>query len=203
MEKQSVSGDVMVANKYFDKYQYLAFEYARKIDNVERLGIEQDDVVQELRLKIYLSVFAYLKKWRRYKETGRVKPVPIEYYVRTALNMRICDFITEVKKEDGKVRLSKYNREMDLGKNDSYTNIDWKGGEIVVRDVDILQGLKGAERSCFCLFLKGFSKTDIGKMYKKIDVKTIINRQVEKLQVYKIDLLQEDQRMEVQVSYED
>lgn len=60
--------------------------------------MDQDDIRQELRLKLFLAIKAYAIKWGAYKKTGRMKPMPIEFYLRTVMLNQVRDFIKEINK---------------------------------------------------------------------------------------------------------
>lgn len=85
-----------VANKIFEQHQHLADYYANKIWNEENLGIEKADLKQELKLRLFLSIKAYAKKWKEYRETGRNRPVPLQFYIKTTLLNKSRDIIKEI-----------------------------------------------------------------------------------------------------------
>jgi hypothetical protein len=43
----------------FNEYQRLAESYARKIFNYDSIAYEQDDIIQEFRIKLYEVILAY------------------------------------------------------------------------------------------------------------------------------------------------
>jgi hypothetical protein len=83
---------------FYDRYAYLADYYAKKVWDTKNIGMELDDIKQELRIKLFLSIKTYAKKWGEYKKTGRMKPMPIEFYLKTVMLNQVRDFIKEINK---------------------------------------------------------------------------------------------------------
>lgn len=83
---------------YFNRYSYLADYYAKKIWDTQNIGMELDDIKQELKIKLFLSIKTYARKWGEYKKSGRVKPMPIEFYLKTVMLNQNRDFIKEINK---------------------------------------------------------------------------------------------------------
>ena len=83
---------------FYHRYSHLADYYAKKVWDTNNIGMELDDVKQELRIKLYLSIKTYARKWGEFKRTGRVKPMPIEFYLRTVMVNQVRDFIKEINK---------------------------------------------------------------------------------------------------------
>lgn len=86
-------------NKFYSRYEYLVKEYASKIEITDK-SIEHCDMEQELRLKLYTSIIAYGKRWKNYKLTGKLKPIPLEYFLKTALNNRLIDIYKASRRID-------------------------------------------------------------------------------------------------------
>lgn len=83
---------------FYHRYAPLADYYAKKVWDTKNIGMELDDIKQELRIKLFLSIKTYARKWGQYKKTGRVKPMPIEFYLRTVMVNQVRDFIKEINK---------------------------------------------------------------------------------------------------------
>jgi hypothetical protein len=83
---------------YYHRYAYLADYYAKKVWDTNNIGMELDDIKQELRIKLFLAIKTYAKKWGEYKRSGRVKPMPIEFYLKTVMLNKVRDFIKEINK---------------------------------------------------------------------------------------------------------
>lgn len=179
--------------KYYHQFEHLATDYAKKIFESGKIGLEYEDLVQEFKIKIYTSIIAYAARWKRYKREGRYKPVPIEYYVKCALSKRKIDFIKQIK-EEKQVTLSVEQDGFDYGllhTIDSHVVINSKVCKAEVNGVDLLEGLTTLEARCFMLFLRGFTIGKLQKIFKsKFEANTVINKQVEFLQSKKQQLLE-------------
>lgn len=86
------------AEEFFHRYSHLADYYAKKIHHAGSIGMDQDDIKQELRLKLFLAIKTYAKKWGAYKKSGNMKPMPIEFYLKTVMLNQVRDFIKEINK---------------------------------------------------------------------------------------------------------
>lgn len=84
---------------FYKKYEYLIKGYVEKIEIADK-SIELADIEQELRLKLFTSIISYGKKWGHYKKTEKLKPIPIEFYIKTVLNNRMIDLYKTVRQKD-------------------------------------------------------------------------------------------------------
>jgi hypothetical protein len=117
--------------KFYNRFEHLAEKYAKQVFNYERYGYERQDIVQEFKIKLYTSIITYGEKLMEYKETGKYKPVPIEFYLKSAMVNKVKDFVRKlnleevansnrVSIEDNTFDYSVYNdmvSELDLQKN--------------------------------------------------------------------------------------
>jgi len=85
--------------RFYKHYLPLIRQYMRKIE-IADAAIELSDIEQELKMKLYQSIIAYGKKWAYYRKTGKLKPIPIEYYIKTTLNNRMIDLYKGVRTKD-------------------------------------------------------------------------------------------------------
>jgi len=83
----------------FKEYEKLAYTYASRVNQLEKLGFEYEDTVQELKLKIWLLIQSYLKKVEEYKKTGKYRPVPLLYYIKAGIINKLRDWITVLQKK--------------------------------------------------------------------------------------------------------
>lgn len=186
------------SHRLYQKYEYLAEIYANKLFNTNSIGMDRDDIVQELKLKIFTSIKGYGKRWSEYQKTGNYKPVPIEYYLKAALNNKLKDMVDDINKDVNQFPLSIQTTNFDYGVGQTELNImNFEKREVVIGGVDILKGLKDKERDAFCLYLKGHSLPRIEKLFKdKIqNISIIIKNHVEILREQKDELLQGTQRI--------
>lgn len=190
------------ANEYYEQYEHLAKKYSREVWDTWKIGMEQEDILQELKLKLYVGIIAYINKFREYEKTGRLKPVPIEYYLRTVLMSKIKDFIKEINEQQYAVSLSNEEVNMEIGYHGDFNIVDWKKREIIVNDIDILHGLNWEEKGCFCLFLKGFNLASLSSLYSdKLDPRSIIKNQLAFLKTYEPDLLKDKSGFVIQFEF--
>lgn len=87
-------------DEFYNKFAHLADYYASKIWKEGNIGMEREDIKQEMRIKLFLAIKSYAKKWQEYKETGKCKPIPIEFYLKTTMINKSRDFIKEISKAD-------------------------------------------------------------------------------------------------------
>lgn len=150
------------SEKLFSKYEYLAKKYASRIYSYEQLSYEYDDLVQEFKLKIFLSIKAYGRRYYRYRNGLDAKPVGIKYYLEAACSNKMRDFIKYIDRENYKVRID--DIDFDFGVEDS-THIQPEKNSFIVNGVDLLEGLVGKDRAVFSLFLRGYNKATLNKVY--------------------------------------
>lgn len=87
-------------DKVYQKYSYLADYYGNKIFKESNIGMEREDIKQEMRLRLFLAIKSYAKRWSEYKRTNKMKPIPIEFYLKTTMINKSRDFIKEINKAD-------------------------------------------------------------------------------------------------------
>ncbi len=169
----------------YKKYEPLARKYANKVFGYECTAFEYEDILQELKIKIFESIKAYGRRWIKYQEGTATKPVPLQYYLETACANRVRDFARTISIENLHSSIDEMN--YDYGTEDNCT-VDLSNNEFKVNDIDLLQGLQGVERVAFNLFLRGYTENKIGKVIKQVSgdgnckkVRTIIDEQRAKL----------------------
>ena len=141
-----------VVDKLFEQYQHLAQVYASKVFSYENIGLEKEDIVQELSIKIYQSILAYSEKWMRYKSGEEKKPVPLQAYIMTALSNKVLDITKLIDRQGVTTPMSEVD--FDYGVEDT-TRIDAERNEFILNGVDVLEGLCGRERTMFIMFIRG------------------------------------------------
>jgi len=151
-----------MSDMLYERYEYLAHKYASKIFSYEELGMEYEDLLQEFRIKIYTSIKAYARRWKQYRETGTNKPVPIKFYLDAACGNKTRDFMKLISRENHKVRIDDIN--FDYGINQE-SKVNTSQNTFIVNGVDLLEGLTGKERMVFSLYLRGYNKTFLSKVY--------------------------------------
>src|ERR1017187_5555960 len=121
----------------YSRYEYLANIYSNKLYDYDLIAFEREDFQQELKLRLYNAILAYAKKWKEYKDTGRYKPVPLVFYLKTVLNNRLKDYVKQIQKErECKMRID--DLQFDVGKVSSTAVIDFKDNVLNINGVDLL-----------------------------------------------------------------
>ena len=191
-------------NKFFERYLYLAEAYATKVWSVEKIGMEREDVIQELRLKIWHAIPEFIKRWKAYREEGEAKPVPMKYYIINVLNNKINDIIRRVKREEKNLLMSTVNFDFGVSVEDTFIDLGSKEKQAIIKGVDFFIGLEGDERKAFCFYLKGHRVKTIEKLLKgKVkNVSEVIRKQVRYIKEEHGDLVYETSRRYVTLEYE-
>lgn len=159
-----------MSERLYHRYEYLASKYASRIFSYEQLSYEYEDLVQEFRIKIFTSIKAYGRRWLKYRRGEAMKPVPIKHYIEAACGNKMRDFTKYITRENNKTSIDKIN--YDYGVNDD-TRIIPEKNVFIVNGVNLLEGLTGKERAVFSLFLRGFSKRLLNKVYFNNEEKKI------------------------------
>ena len=193
--------------KIYLRYEYLANNYASQIFNFERSGYERQDIVQELKIKIYNAIMAYINKWEEYRKTGRYKPVPIMYYIKTALVNRTKDFIRELNYEtvenSDKLSIQRDNFDYSVQHNID-SNIDLNKCICEINGIDLLQGLDWLEKRCFVLHIKGFTLTKLRSMFiKHFNAELMIQNHINVLREQSNTLMSFDTKKYEMYAFED
>ena len=150
------------SERLYSKYEYLAKKYASKIFSYEALSFEYEDLVQEFRLKIFICIKSYGRRYARYMRGEASRPVPIKYYLEAACGNKACDFMKFISREGYKVRMDDINYDYGI-EDDSVT--DTRANRFVANGVNLLEGLSGKERAVFSLFLRGYGTNFLRKVY--------------------------------------
>jgi len=193
--------------KFYLRYEPMATYYASKIFNYERSGYEKQDIVQELRIKIYTSIIAYCKKYTKYQKTKRYPPVPIEFYIKTALVNRTKDFIKEFNYEtvENADKISIQSNSFDFSTQyEIDSNINLNKNVCEINGVNLLQGLEGHRKGCFILYIKGYTITKLKKMFEHhFNAEIVIQNQIKFLKEKSEQLMVFDEKRYVMYSFEE
>lgn len=150
------------SEKIYLKYDYLAKKFAARIFAYEQLSYTFDDLVQEFRIKIFTSIKAYGRRWSKYRKGEASRPVHIRFYLEAACGNRMRDIMKFIERENYKVSIDDVN--YDFGVEDDY-QVNPSDNAFVVRGIDLLEGLTGKERAIFSLYLRGYNKNFLNKVY--------------------------------------
>lgn len=174
--------------RLYRKYEPLADKYATSLWNYQRLGYDKEDLVQELRIRIYEALIAYGRKWRAYKEgKERKQPVPIKYYLMLAMKNICKDFMGKIERHPNTITSftsTKSSKSSDKflvvnGCEDTYSDVDLKKCRAIVDGIDIFQGLDSKlERYIFSQYLAGHSIVDLKEKFKNSIPPTRLNNMI-------------------------
>lgn len=159
----------MIATLY-ERHEHLAEKYAKKIYNAERISYDYEDVLQEMKMKVYTSIIAYAEKWRKWQQTQRYKPIAIEIYLQCALVNKTKDFIKSISQCPIKCCISVQDNNFDFsifGTMESQISFTKDTCECKINEVDLLEGLNLMESRCFMLYLRGYKIDLLNKMFKR------------------------------------
>lgn len=164
------------AEKIYKNYEYLAAQYADKVFNYTQMGYEYQDVLQEFKIKIYTTIKAYLAKLSDFN-AGKLdkKPVPLKYYLQSACSNKVCDFIKYISREGFKMSIDEVSYDYGVVQD---SRVEPENNVFVVNGVDLLENLHKKQRAVFSLYLRGYSKNMLNKVYFGCDADKQAKKQV-------------------------
>lgn len=150
-----------ISEKLFNDYSYLARKYSSRIFSYEQISFEYEDLLQEFKIHIFLSIKMYGRRWSEYRK-GAPKPVPLKFYLEASCANKSKDFMKYISRENNKVRIDEV--QYDYGVEDENA-CDPMENKFMINGVDLLENLPKAERSAFSLYLRGYNRKIINKVY--------------------------------------
>lgn len=166
---------IKASEKLYFKYEYLAKKYAGRIYSYEELSYEYEDLLQEFKIKIFTSVKAYGRRWSKFRKGTASRPVPLRYYLEAACSNKQRDFMKYISRENHKLRIDEIDYDFGVS---SETNIEPESNKFIVNGIDLLEGLLGKERLIFSLFLRGYNKTFLTKVYFSNDKEKALKKEI-------------------------
>lgn len=179
--------------KYYEKYKHLAEKYAAKVFNYSKLGYEKEDVVQEFRIKIYTTILAYARRWKKYREQGRYKPVDIQTYIKSALANKVKDFIKVINEVPNEISIEDASFDFGTEVLASF-QLSVKKLECSMNGVNLTKGLDKTQTIVFIMYLKGYSVDHIKKLYRGVNVVSLIRNRKKFLEQYREQLCEVAER---------
>ena len=153
---------IKMSERLYHRYEYLATKYASRIFSYEQLSFEFEDLVQEFRIKIFTSIKAYGRRWLKYRRGQSSRPVPLRYYLEGACGNKMRDFMKYITRENNKMSIDDVH--YDYGVSDE-TRIVPEKNIFIVKGINLLEGMSGKERVIFSLYLRGYQKNFLNKVY--------------------------------------
>jgi hypothetical protein len=165
--------------RIFHRYDYLCRYYASKIIISKNSAIEKDDLIQELRLRLFSSIKTYSKKFSEYEKTGSCKPIPLQFYLKTVMINRTKDLMKEVNSEN--FNLSIQSSGVNFGSD--VKSYSFESYNLIVDGQNLLDMFFGEEKVIMkLLIIKNFDSKEVIKKYKgSLDVKEVIRSGMGKL----------------------
>lgn len=187
MEKSSFS---KYHELFYNRYEYKAKNIARKkIWDYEVLGMSQEDIEQEFRLKLWSAIPEFIKKWTEYRNGG-YKPVPLPFYLDRVLDNKRKDIIRKISNEK-LMRSGSSSSDYDVGTNQYSrdTQIDLESNTIILDGVDLLRGFTDREKKAFIMFVRGHKMNTVQKIFKDMpNINKKIREQITFIRNYHSDL---------------
>lgn len=154
--------------KIFIRYEELAIQYANKIWNENKLSLEKEDLYQEMRIKLFLSIKTYAQRWKEYKQENKRKPIPLEFYLRTAMANKVRDFISDINSAMEK------GETLNFDKGVRYNDFSFEENSLTIGGEDLLNLFTNPkEKRVFRLLVRyDFEIKEVTKQ--------LINKEVEK-----------------------
>ena len=167
-----------VAEKIFIKYEGLADYYAGKIWNEDNLGLEREDIAQELKIRLFLAIKTYARRWNEFKKTGKNRPIPIEFYLKTTMTNKSKDMIKEINSANF-VR----NSEIGYDRGIETESLTIERTDVKIGSESILDLFYGEQRRILqILILRDFDVEKTKRFYRgKCNVDILINNTLETL----------------------
>lgn len=170
-----------VAEKIFLKYEGLANYYASKIWNEDNLGLEKEDIAQELKIRLFLAIKTYARRWNEFKKTGKNRPIPIEFYLKTTMTNKSKDMIKEINSANF-IR----NSEMGYDRGVEMELLSIERTDVKIGSESILNIFNGEQRKILqVLILRDFDIEKTKKLYKgKCNAEILVNTTLDNLRVH-------------------
>ena len=158
---------------WYKRHEKIPRQYYGKLGGYEKLSWERADVLQELNIKMLMTIRAWGRRYREFQHTGRYEPVQVDIFIRTAMQNRLKDFFKYVERapnfreinyasEGGKIDIVSHSAS--LGE----TVVDLPGKRLLICGEDLLVGLDTPlEKAVFILNFMGFKPHELDRKFAK------------------------------------
>lgn len=156
---------------WYKRHEKIPKQYVGKLGGYEKLSWERADVLQELNIKMLMTIRAWGRRYREFQHTGRYEPVQVDIFIRTAMANRLKDFFKYVERAP---RFQEINYASEGGKIDivshsaniGETVVDLPGKRLLICGEDLLVGLNTTkEKAVFILNFMGFKPHELDKKF--------------------------------------
>lgn len=163
----------------FHRYDYLCSYYANKITINSNSAIQKDDLIQELRIRLFTSIKTYCKKFSEWEKSGIGKPVPLKFYLQTAMINKTKDLMKEVNSNG--FMLSIDSSGVNCGSDRK--EISFENYNLTVGGQNLLDLFTGEEKTIMkLLFIKNFEEEKVIDKYNgRMNAKKVIKKGLEKI----------------------
>lgn len=167
-----------ITERIFYQYENMTDYYASKIWNESNLGLEKEDIVQELKIRLFLAVKTYARRWKEYKDTGKNKPVPIQFYLKTTMLNKSRDFIKEINSANF---ITSSQMGYDRGIESEVLEINRT--DVTIGGDSILDMFEGEQRKVLqILIIRDFDIEKTKKLYKgEANIEILMNNTLDNL----------------------
>ena len=145
------------AEKLFSIHEKLATNAAMKLKSIRLNGYEYEDILQEMRIKLYMSILAY---------NNGDSTTPIEVYLKTSMYNYSNDFLRKMQREKEVFCENSLIDSFDYSKHcDENCIINTDKNVYKVGGVDLVHPLKGIQKAAFIMHLKGATIDEVKRVY--------------------------------------
>jgi len=160
-----------MVEKWYKRHDRIPKQYVNKLGGYEKLSWERSDILQELNIKMLMTIRAWGRRYREFQHTGRYEPVQVDIFIRTAMANRMKDFFKYVERaprfheinyasEGGRIDIVSHSA--NLGE----TIVDLPGKRLMICGEDLLDGLQTTkEKAVFILNFMGFKPHELDKKF--------------------------------------
>lgn len=175
--------DLVLENKsetmesIYRRFDHLALHYANKLWNDTDLALEKNDLIQELRLRLFTSIQTYISKWSNYRQGKTQRPIPIEFYLKTVMINKSRDLIKELSAAKGKFSIE------ESGFQFGSTSVEIRSTskfDIFCGSQNLMDLFKGKQKTLMKLyFLNDFDLDKVLKHFKNKEGKKSIEKTIQ------------------------
>lgn len=157
-------------DKFYQRHLSIPRQYLSRVGSYERIGWERSDVLQELNIKMFMTIKAWARRYREFEHTGRYAPVDMAVFIRTAMVNRVKDFYKLIERMPKSTEIT-YATEgridiVDHTPNFGETVVDLRTKRLFVCGENLLEGLPDSfSRTMFMLSFMGFRPHELDRRF--------------------------------------